>query len=190
MSYENILPAMMSAPWSSVEFAASLEHGDQKVPCTILLDQEGAVVTTKQGKITLPRSQWAIAFFRPEQLTLAVLGWDYNSWITKLKFEAKHPGQTKDEFPKQVVKWIFHLAPKKLGPELVQKIQYNVQRSEIENYLRSQSDPDSLVITRCPTCSTTIDITPYADFETLYCNNCSRFLSPKLNVDDPDYGIC
>ncbi len=190
MTYENILPAIRTAPWSTIEFPSSLVQGEQSIPCTVTMDQEGAIVKIKQGSIVLPRSAWALAIVNPEMLSLAVVGRDYNAWLKLLKSKAKNPDVSENESATQVVNWVFKLSPKKLGLEMFEKIQNHVRRSEIENYLVTQSAPDSVIITRCPTCSASMDITPYADNDSLYCNNCSRFLSPKLNVDDLDYGIC
>jgi hypothetical protein len=107
-----------------------------------------------------------------------------------LKFESKNPGSSKDDLPEEVVTWVLEFKAAKLGAPLVQKIQQTISRCEVENYLSTESDPDSVVLVECPTCDSRMDITPYSDNENVFCNRCSKFLSPELNQDDINFGIC
>lgn len=180
----------MAMPCKPVEFPASLTVGEQSVNCNVILDTNGAILKLKQGNVILPRSEWLSEAASTSVLYLRVFGYSYADWIKKLKFETKNPGQTKNDFPQKPIDWTLTFSPKKIGPDAVNQIQQNVLRTNIENYVADSQDQSEIIIACCPTCLAMMDISPYADQDTLYCNNCSRFLLPSQNKEQLDYGVC
>ncbi len=190
MTSHNLLDEIQSAPWSKVEFPASMRVGEQQVSCNVTIDPDGAIIHLKQGDILLPRENWAVGAATDQSVVLIVVGLDYASWLKKLKQEKKNPGKVDPVETSQVYAWNLTFNPKKLGPELVQQLKHTVLRSDIENYLSSLPSNEQAYLVKCPTCESMMDVAPYADNSNLYCNNCNRFLNAELNVEDANYGIC
>lgn len=190
MPLKNAVPEMVAQPIQPVQFDGTLVEGEKKVPVTVTLDANGAVLKIKQGDIALHRDCWASAAMGPDQLVLVAHSYGYEDWVKKLKFESKNPEQTKTDLPSQTKAWNITFKASKLGNQLVQQIAQTVQRVDFGIYLSGQESPETLCIVSCPHCSQVIDVTPYSDSENLFCNSCSKPFSEELSADSMQTGIC
>ncbi len=190
MCYPNVLPEIQSAPWSKVDFPATLAVGESSVSCQVSIDQDGAIIHLKQGDVVLPREDWAFGTAGDSNLVLTVCGWGYSDWMKKLKAQKKSLDAEIPQVPGQAYHWQINFKPNKLGPETVAQIKQLVLRSDVENYLSSLDAADSVHLTRCPHCQAMIDVTPYADNENLFCNSCSQLLDKQRDTGESSYGIC
>jgi hypothetical protein len=190
MQPQNALPKMIAQPIQPVQFDGTLVEGEKKVPVTVTIDASGAVLKIKQGDITLNRNCWVNASMGPDQLVLVAHNYGYEDWIKKLKFDSKNPGQKKADIASQTKAWTITFKRSKLGNDLVERVAQMVQRVDFDIYLSNQKSPETLYIVGCPHCSQLIDVTPYADSESLFCNSCSKLFSEELTADSVKAGIC
>jgi len=190
MQPQNALPKMIAQPIQPVQFDGTLVEGEKKVPVTVTIDASGAVLKIKQGDITLNRNCWVNASMGPDQLVLVAHNYGYEDWIKKLKFDSKNPGQKKPILLRRRKPRLLRFKRSKLGNDLVERVAQMVQRVDFDIYLSNQKSPETLYIVGCPHCSQWIDVTPYADSESLFCNSCSKLFSEELTADSVKAGIC
>lgn len=182
---ENITPKMVSGSGRSIELDAQLAIENSSVAVKVLVDDHGLTMTTKKDNIHFPRATWLDVAVLNNSLVAVVWGFGYDQWSNKRKFEKKNPGQTFSDYPTKASNYVLTFKPKKLPDGLtVSQLNDQVKRTYLLAYLDEVDNP---TIVACPDCKSMMDVTPYDQDDSLFCENCSRVIGVP---DEPDRGIC
>ena len=183
--FNNIVPQITSETGFVFEFDASLTINDQGIKVHLTIDDDGLRITTKKDNIYFHRSQWLDVSLIGNAVAFIVHGIGHSDWGKKRKFEKQNPEQAYEGFSAGVQSYTFTFTTKKL-PESTTPAMLNqqIRRTYLLAYLDEVDDP---VIIRCNDCYNTMDVTPHAPDDSLFCDNCSQVMGQP---QDPSHGLC